>query len=485
MSQVSPFGGRFDPKSSLQLTRQSMDEGKRLSVLQGSKALLYWNFLNLFFILIPMMLPAMDLIASNLRYIMFNAVICTVFTWWRLGVPTRLIWPIRFVLALQIWLTLCSFISGSQLGRTNDFETSNYFLIMAVIYYFNAAIISFVWHEYRKWFFNTILFTFFLSCLVGFLQFLKIPPALALASFYNGNNDITAWGVNEMGDIIHGAGSIRSIGLASWPEWLAFQGMTGWAIVASRLLKRSLLPWEFIMATFFLLTAFTAQSRIMYLSLGICTIAFLYMLIRRDRHRGPLYLTVFLVGLLAMFGLFGERLSYVLQTNIGEDKTLQYRQDVGWQQAYQIMEERPWVGIGPDDGLVWSVARIVPDRWTQGQYVDNGFLLLLSWGGLPALALYLPIVIIGIASAFLIVRNEDLSPERRQAAFVGGVMIGMVLNNMLLNNGFTNIWMNCILACVAATALPNSSERLKEMQRKYHIHRGRKPKEAEYAQIPD
>ncbi len=472
MAQVSPFGGRFDPKSS-SLNRGSMDEGARLSRLQGSIALLYWNFFNLILILLPMVLPASDFISQNLRYIMFNAVICTVFTWWRLGVPARLIWPIRFVLLLQVWLTICSFLSIVEMSRINDFETSNYFLIMAVIYYFNAAIISYVWHDYRKWLFNVLLVFFGASAFIGVLQFLKVPPALTLAAIYNSTNDIANWGVSASGVTVHGAGSIRAIGLGSWPEWLAFHGMSGWAIIASRLLKRSLLPWEFALASFFLFAAFAAQSRIMYLSLAACTLTFLYLLIKRDPKKGTLYLTIFVGGLLSLFIFAAERMSYVLQTDLSKDTTLQYRQDIAWKQAYNIMEQRPWFGIGPDDGLVWRVRGIIPDKWTQGEYVDNGFLLLLSWGGLPALAIFMPVFITGIMSAWLIVRDKNQTDSRRQNAFVGGLMISFILNNMLLNNGFTNIWMNCIIACVAATALPNSAEQLANLKRIYHIRRPR------------
>lgn len=449
-----------------------MDEGRRISILQGSKALLYWNFFTLGLVLLIMVAPTSDFASQNLRYVLFNAVLCAAFTWWRLGVPIRLVWPIRFVLLLQVWLTICSFLSGAELGRTNDFETSNYFLIVPVIYFINAAVISYVWHDYRKWFMNTLLVIFGVSCFIGFLQFLKIPPALALANIYN-KIDITAWGTDASGNVAFGRGSVRAVGLGGWPEWLAFHGLLGWGIVASRLLKRSLVPWEFALATFFLLSAFIAQSRIMYASLLVCTLTFLYLLIQRDPKYGKAYITAFVAALVVLIVVAGERMSYALSTNLQTDQTLSYRQDIGWQQAYSIMQERPWVGIGPDDRMVWQVNRTVPDRFTQGAPVDNGFLLLLSWGGLPALALYMPIVLIGLGSGLLLVTNKKLSFERRQMAFLGGLCMGLVLNNMMLNNGFTHIWMNCVIATFGALATPNSFEALQELKAKYHIHRGR------------
>ncbi len=449
-----------------------MDEGRRVSLLRGSRGLLYWNFFSLFFILFPFIIPTTDFLASNLRYIMFNSVVCAAFTWWRLGVPIKIIWPIRFTLLLQIWLTICSYLGTIDLGRTNDFETSNYFLVMAVIYFLNTAIVSYVWHEYRRWFLNVLLVIFTVSCILGFLQFLKVPPALAVARFYN-SNDITAWGTDANGIIVHGAGSVRAVGLAAWPEWLAIHALLAWGIVASRLLQRSLTNREFVAASFFLLTSFIAQSRVMYLSVLLCSFAFLYLLIHRDRHKGGFYVSIFLGTLAALLIVGGERMSYVLTTNVEKDRTLEYRQDIGWQQAYRIMEERPWVGIGPDDGLVWNVRRAIPDKYVQGENVDNGFLVLLSWGGLPALALFMPILFISIGTGFMLTRDRTLSFERRQIGFVCGLLGFLLFNNMFLNNGFTNIWLNCIFASLGAMGLPNSFEAMQELRQRYHIRRGK------------
>lgn len=451
-------------------------------MLRGASGLLYWNVFTLGLILICLFLPPSNFIGSNLRYIMFNALISTAFTWWRLGVPIRMIWPVRFILLLQVWLTICSFLSMGELARTNDFETSNYFLIVVVIYYFNAAVVGYVWHEYRRWVVNILLVLFGVSCAIGFLQFLKIPPALAFAKFYNQSNDITAWGGDLAGNVTFGRGSVRAIGLAGWPEWLAFEALMGWGLVASRLLKRSLVPWEFALASFFLVTAFAAQSRIMYLSLFVCILTYLYLLIKRDPHFGKAYIAVLVAAIVLLFVAGGERMNYALSTNLKSDTTLAYRQEIGWQQAYSIMADRPWVGIGPDDRLVWSVRTTIPDRFTQGAFLDNGFLLLLCWGGLPALALYLPIILIGLGAGLVLVSNKKLSFERRQMGFIGGLSMGLVLNNMMLNNGFTNIWMNCVLATIGALALPNSAELVQELRSKYHIRRGKETQVAqEYA----
>ncbi|MBN8691091.1 MAG: O-antigen ligase family protein [Armatimonadetes bacterium] len=468
MAVSKPFGGKFDQERK-PFDKSALAEGAKLSVLQSSRGLLYWNVMSIIFVTVPLFLPVSDILAQLLRYLMFNAVACATFTWWRLGVPLKLVWPVRFILLIQVWLTICSFLSGAQLGRTNDFETSNYFLIMAVIYYICAALISHVWHTYRALLTNILLVCFAASAIVGFFQFLKVGPFLWLAQIYNRNNDITAWGATQFNADGFAAGSVRAIGLGAWPEWLAFHCLGGWAILASRLMERRLKPWEFVLASFFLLVALMAQSRIMYVSLGICGIIFLIMLIQRDKERGPVYLIAFFLSIcvLAIFG--GERLSYAFSTNLGEDKTLKYRSEIGWQQAFRIESERPWVGIGPDNGLVWGVTEIVPDKWTQGQYLDNGLLLLISWGGYPAVALFLPIMITGLLSTLLVLKNRSNTMERRKVAFVTFTFLMLLGNNMLLNNGFTNIWLNCLVAAFGGMCLPNSSELKSEMTQQYNV----------------
>lgn len=423
--------------------------------IESVQGLLVWNWLNIGACCLPLILPAVGIIADAIRYAMLSAVLCVLFGWWRLNSRVKMSAPVVMIIVLQLWLTFCSYLAGYQLGRANDFESSNYFLVMAVIFYLQGAVYGHFWPQLRRQILMVLLGMFLLSALVGVAQFLKIGPAMTLAGIYNNFGNIVNWG---------GVSSVRPIGLASWPEWLTFQCLIGWAIIVSRIFRRPLKNWEFALATFFLLCSYMPQSRIMYLSVGLASITFAVMLFKYDRKRFPILAVSFLIAFSALFLLGRERLGYVLSTNLATDETLRYRRETGWRQAYFIYEERPWVGMGPDNDLVWEVRRAERDKWAQGEFLDNGSLLLLSWGGLPALGIFYIFLFITIGSFLSLLRSRVASIERKQLAFVLLVGILAIWNNTILNNGFTNIWLNCVLAYIGGLAMPNYREHLEELK---------------------
>lgn len=454
-------GMRQTNRESVRLMHNMRHAGIRS--VQSVQGLLVWNAINLILIMLPLVVPlGMEALSKNLRYVMFSSVLCSAISWWRLQVPIRLIWPIRFTLLLQIWFTICCYMAAIDLGRTQDLETSNYFLVMAVIFYFQGSIFGYYWTKLRTWVLNFLLVLITISALVGFAQFLKVGPALKIAEFYNQFQPIDAWG---------GGKGIRAIGLASWPEFMAFQGLMGWGIIVARLFQRPLKGWEFSLAGFFLLVAYMAQSRIMYVSIFIATALYFYFLIKQDRKRGPLLLVLFAVGILSLFWFGQERLAYVLNTNVTNDPTLRYRQETGWMQAFRIYGERPWTGIGPDNKLVWEVGRTVPDKWTQGHYIDNGYLLLVSWGGLPAIALFIPIILTALGGCIMILRSQEASIERKQMAFICLVCTVSLLNNTFLNNGFTHTYLNCVIFYLAGLAQPSFVESQDELAMKLRVRK--------------
>lgn len=417
--------------------------------MRSVQGLLWWNFISVFLVLIPTVLPSLGEILLVLRYIMFSAVLCTAFSWWRLGARIKMIWPIGLILVLQMWLTVTSFISGVELGRTNDFESSNYFLVMAVIYYFMGAVFGHYWTGLRRLVPYCVVGLFFISALVGLAQFLRLPPALHLASVYNTFGNIDNWG---------GGGGVRAIGLASWPEWLTWQCLFSWAVVVSPILRRPLYTWEFVLGVFFIMVSFMPQSRILYVSVIGCVITFGILLLKFDRKRAPALVSVFAVATLGLFTFGQEQLGYVLNTDIQNDRTLQYRRETGWHQGYFIYDERPWVGVGPDNDLVWEVRQAVPDKWIQGQFLDNGYLLLISWGGLPALAIFIFVMFSAVGGAIMVLRDRKVPLPRKELTFVILASVLFIWNNTILNNGFTNIWLNCLICYLAGLAQPNSRE---------------------------
>lgn len=421
--------------------------------LSSLKPLLYWTYVNFLFCVVPLFLPAFPWVTPSIKYVMVSAIACTLIALWRLQVPIRFVWPIRFLLLLQLWLTFTSYHSMMTLTRSNDFEMSNYFIVMAIIYYIQGTIVAYVWPKTRQLFMNTYIILASCSAIVGFLQFLKFPPAVALGPYYNQAASIINW---------ENRGGVRAMGLSGSPAQLVFHCLAGFSLIASNLFNRSLKRWEFLMCCLFLLVSFMAQSRVLYVSLLIFTIAFLYLLVTRDKQNARLYLGGFAIFMVLLFTLGYDRMQYVLSTDIAKDPTLRWRQDYGWLQAYHILEERPWVGIGPDNNFVWEVMMTTPDRWTWRVHLDNGWLLLICWGGLPAAIMFAPFLITSIGGCIQLVRRVTISHERRVLACMVLAMMTVIINDMFLNNGFALPFLNCIIATFGGLCMPSREEARQE-----------------------
>jgi hypothetical protein len=74
------------------------------------------------------------------------------------------------------------------------------------------------------------------------------------------------------------------------------------------------------------------------------------------------------------------------------------------------------------------------------------------------------VILTGFFGGIMLARDRNASMERRKLAFLCTIMVMCILNNMVLNNGITNIWMNCLIAVLGGLTLPNSAERLDELK---------------------
>ncbi len=461
----SPLKRQLEAQERKSALGSALTQTSAVRSIDAAKGLLAWNYFNFGIPVMLTVLPPHPIIAENLRYLMLSILLCAALSWWKLNARLSMPWAVGFILLLQVWLTICSFLGTLELGRTNDFETSNYFIVMAVMLFFQGTIFVQFWPELRRNVLRVFFVVYSISSFVAILQFLKIGPALQIAAFYNTFANITEWG---------GGSGVRAIGLASWPSYMTLQAMICMFILLGKLFERPLKTWELCAIPVFLAVGFMAQSRILYVSLLLAVIGMLYMIWRYERKR----FAAFSVGLFLSAGMMlifaSDRLAYALGTDVANDPTLTYRRDTGWQQAFHIYSERPWFGIGPDNRLVWDISR-GNDQWSQGHHIDNGYLLMLSWGGLPAVAIFIFCLIFMLGGVVLVLTSQRTTVHQRQVALIAMVSFIIIFNDTILNNGFTNIWVNCILAYFCAMLQPTASERVQELKNRLNVRRRNLP----------
>jgi O-antigen ligase len=124
-----------------------------------------------------------------------------------------------------------------------------------------------------------------------------------------------------------------------------------------------------------------------------------------------------------------------------------------WPQAYNILENRPWFGIGVEPALA-GFPTISSDRWTDAIILDNGYLVTVSFGGIPALTfMVLAIVTSIIGSVMLVLRKTEDRWEKGYAvaAFAIALAFGY---GMLFGNMITNISLGMLYFIIAGMAMP-------------------------------
>lgn len=428
--------------------------------LDGVKGLVYWSLGHIWYAMIlSLMPPNSGIVYQMYKFLGVSVIACMIVTFAKLKAPLRLVFPVYMLMVLQVWFFFCDLHASYTLGRFSIFGTPDFLLLFYVFYFVQASVIAYVAPEYRKTFMRFMMWTIVISGIVAVLQFVKFGPALALGYIYNTAHSIEEWDTR---------GGIRAFGLTGWPESMALLCIGGFAMVAGRMFERKLKAWEIAYAGFFLFVGVIAQSRTMYFGILACVIIFVWMLAKRDKATALLF--VFLGAiLLTVVGVIAyEQLSYATNTNPFDSEELRFRLQVGWPQAYHIFEYRPWTGIGPDTNLVFINETTIPDFWVGGATLDNGYLMLISWGGLPALAIFVTALFAGIRGMFRTTKIKGIDPDRRLVAFFCLMMLLGLTNDMATAVGFVSQpWINMLIMTAAGLAMPSRTEAVGEITRPY------------------
>ncbi|MFN3682721.1 MAG: O-antigen ligase family protein [Fimbriimonadaceae bacterium] len=372
-----------------------------------SEVQVQWGLGILALYAVTFILPS--LYAGYLRpaYLLASALWC-VLAYPRVGrVPFA--FPLVALLVLQAWSIVTAIHATYALGRWIGLGRADFFLVEHAVPFFVTAALVMDRPKLRDRILTLFAAAFGLSCLVGWLQFFKVPPAMALAKYYT-FKDIDFWDATA---------GLRACGLAWHPGILAAQCGFGLAIVASRVFVERIHAWHVAAMFFFSGGLVFSQARAAYLVLAIVWPVFLWFLLRSDRRLAGRLIAFGAVFLVAA-GLFAQkRLGYALQSSsLEEDPSFTYRRDVIWAQLDPIYPEHALTGIGPSAGLWLGTGpedKFVP----LGNVMESAYLAFLAMYGLPGLLMLIGAYAgsIGVAGAMLL--NRRLPATRRAVGLIG------------------------------------------------------------------
>lgn len=396
--------------------------------LEGLRGLALWSFANLALPLINSMLPTYSQINGQaLKLYVASLSLNLIFTLLKVAVPLRIPAAIGGLIVLNFWLVVCDFNAAITMGRMLPLEPTDYFFLLYILWFLQAAALAFYAPWVRPIYLRLILGVVFINAVMSLLQFAHFGPALAIANIYSRLNDITNW---------NNLGGTRVVGLTGWPETVTLWMITGAAYTMSPLLYTKLKPTHVVLTAMFILVGLLAQLRSLYPILFAEAALFLYLLVKRNRDATVAYLSLASLISLVVGAIYlpviAEKLKYGFSLN---SNSAVFRFTVGWQQAFNILAKRPIYGIGHEPNFV-SLILPITTRWGAAMGLDCGYLDLGAWGGYPAMAIF---IVTGYLALRAIIKNFKKTrhdPLMYRLNFVVLVQASAILFSMLFNPCF-------------------------------------------------
>lgn len=385
------------------------------SAIGSMNGLAIWGFAN---ILVPMLIgmaPGRSWINANaLKYFIFSITLNLFFTLIKARIPLRIPAAIASLILLNFWLVVCIFHASWTRGTAAQFGgITDYWILLYFLWFLQASILNFYMPKTRELFLKCMVTAASIHGFFALLQFANFGPALQLASYYNAT-DITNWGGQE---------GTRVVGLTGWPLQMTQWAIYGATILMSHLLYRKHKPWETLVTFGFIFLGVMAQMRTLYPVLFVLTMILFGLLIKRNREGAFGYISFMGLGFLGIGFLTYQKLQYGFSSDTG---SLQFRLESGWPQAFQVLKDRPFFGIGPEPRYIANVSTLM-DRYYNGYPLDNGYLDIGAWGGYPAMALFIAMGIFAIRALVKQMKVKGLPIIRRRMTFILLFQVGAVM----------------------------------------------------------
>jgi O-antigen ligase len=256
-----------------------------------------------------------------------------------------------------------------------------------------------------------------------------------------------------------GQGGIRALGILPGIGLQITYGLFAVILIACALFERKLTKLEIAGIVLLIGVMLMAQIRNGLVLMAIILIPLMVLFAKRHKREAVPYIGIALGVLALLIFAGGERFSYMFS---GDTSTFDYRRDVLWPQAWNIYDQRPWFGIGVEPDFAGFDTGI-RSKWSDGRVMDNGYLVTLAYGGLPAITFLILAVLAGLRGSVMLIWRKDAPPLERGyaiAAFAVGLYLGY---GMFFGNSITNISLGMLYFVIAGMAMPSRPEKVERL----------------------
>jgi hypothetical protein len=345
------------------------------------------------------------------------------------------------LIGVQVWFTVSTVVAQLEMGRHFEFIAPDYSLVTFVLAFIQGAMLVQIAPDIRRIFAKSLLVLVLVSACVALLQFANVGPAIALANILIGYTDITNWA---------GQGGVRAIGIFPGAILPVHYNLIVIGIIGAALFYRKLKSREITLIVILIGVMLMSQVRNATVLIALTLLPLIVLFVKKHRYQALPYVVAGVIVLLLMIIFGGDRFQYLFS---GDTSTFDYRREVLWPQAFNILENRPWFGIGVEPALA-GFPVVSSDRWSDAIILDNGYLVAVAFGGIPALTLLIMAAVFGLIGSIRLVARKTDDPMEKGWAYAQFVIALAFGYGMLFGNMITNISLGLFYFIMAGMAMP-------------------------------
>ena len=411
-----------------------------------TKPLIAWGLINIFVVLLQMFIAPLGFsvgvnIGNLNKYFMFSLALWIGIVLLRRVAPLRVPAAMVFLVIVQVWFTVSTIVAQLQLGWHIEFITTDYSLVTFFLCFLQGSMLVAFAPWTRRLMARVLVGVCVTSAFVALLQFLDVPPAIELGNRLVGFEDITNWA---------GQGGVRAVGIFPSVALPVKYNLMAIGIICGALIYRKLRNVEIALVVLLTGVMLMSQVRNATVLMALVMLPLIVLFVRRHKIAALPYIVAAVILLLVMILAGGDRFAYLFS---GDTSTFDFRQDVLWPQAWSIYERRPWFGVGVDPAFA-GFDTFSSGRWSDGLVLDNGYLVTMAFGGLPALAFMILALISGFTGSLVVLCKKAKDRWESGYAIMGAIIALIFAYGMIFGNMITNVSLGMFYFIMAGMAMP-------------------------------